>query len=127
MITTINPSARAGEAHSVLGLVVATRIAISPCHTGGRIRRPNSLVVCAAATLIGYQSLWFAVLSKAFASREGLLPLDVGVEKFRRVSPLEGPLLVAAVAASVRLGMIVYSVVRWNDVDFGALDARSML
>ena len=36
----------------------------------------GTLAVCAWLVLIDYQSVWFALLSEAFASREGLLPDD---------------------------------------------------
>ena len=64
----------------------------------------GTLAVCAGLVLIGYQSMWFALLSKSFASREGLLPDDRRVDAFRRRFPLELGLVLSAMAVVVGRG-----------------------
>ena len=84
----------------------------------------GTLAVCAGLVLIGYQSVWFALLSKSFASREGLLPDDRRVDEFRRRFPLELGLGLSAVAVAVGLAGIVGAAAGW---DFQPLDpVRSM-
>ena len=84
----------------------------------------GTLAVCAGLVLIGYQSVWFALLSKSFASREGLLPGDHRVDAFRRRFPLELGLALAAVAVTVGVVLLVGAYARW---DFKPLDpTRSM-
>jgi glycosyltransferase involved in cell wall biosynthesis len=84
----------------------------------------NTLVVCSSAVLIGYQSLWFAILSKSFASREGLLPHDDRVERFRTRFPLEKALLAAVVLTALGIAGLVVAFNRW---DFAPLNPRNSL
>lgn len=74
----------------------------------------STMVVASGLSIVGYQSVWFAILSKSFASREGLLPLDVRVDTFRRVFPLERALLVALVAIVVGIAGLTVAGVRWD-------------
>lgn len=84
----------------------------------------GTLAVCAGLVLIGYQSLWFALLSKTFASREGLLPDDRRVDQFRRRFPLELGLLLAVMAVVAGVVGLVWAAAGW---DFQPLDPiRSM-
>ncbi len=84
----------------------------------------GTLAVCAGLVLIGYQSLWFALLSKTFASREGLLPDDRWVDQFRQRFPLELGLALAVVAVVAGVAGLVWAAAGW---DFQPLDPiRSM-
>jgi hypothetical protein len=84
----------------------------------------GTLAVCAGLVLIGYQSLWFSLLSKSFASREDLLPDDRRVARFLGRFPLELGLLLAAVAVVAGMAGLVVAAVGW---DFQPLDPiRSM-
>jgi glycosyltransferase involved in cell wall biosynthesis len=111
----------------VLGLVVGARISLGSWRIGSTVLDVNSLVVCSAAVLIGHQSVWFGVLSKSFASREGLLPLDVRVDRLRTRFPLEAALLASLLFSLVGLGGLLVVALRWGQADFGRLDARSTL
>ena len=74
----------------------------------------GTLAVCCGLVLIGYQSVWFAVLSKAFASREGLLPKDVRIDLAKRVQSGE-----LTYTEAVRAG--IYTPLGEGDVDLTAL------
>jgi hypothetical protein len=79
----------------------------------------GTLAVCAGLVLIGYQSVWFALLSKCFASRDGLLPGDRRVDAFRRRFPLEVGLTLSAIAVVVGVALLVRAAAGW---DFKPLD-----
>ena len=110
-----------------LGLVLGVKLSLGSWRVGTVVLDVNSLVVCSGAILVGYQSVWFGVLSKAFASREGLLPRDVRVERLRTRFRLERALLVSFVAALGGFAGLVLVLLRWGSVDFGRLDSGSTL
>jgi glycosyltransferase involved in cell wall biosynthesis len=84
----------------------------------------GTLAVCAGLVLIGYQSIWFALLSKCFASREGLLPGDHRVDAFRRRFPLEVGLILSTIAVVAGVALLIGAAAGW---DFKPLDpTRSM-
>ena len=107
-----------------IGLLLGAALAIGPIELGTVQLDVSTMVVASGLAIIGYQSIWFAVLSKSFASREGLLPMDVRVERFRKLFPLEKALGVAAVAVLVGLIGLVVASVQW---DFSPQDARQSL
>lgn len=111
----------------VVGLSLGVRLTISSWRIGPVVLDVNTLIVCAAAVLIGYQSVWFAVLTKAFASREGLLPLDVRVERFRRRFRLERALAISFLAAAVGAIGFAAAFIRWSAAGFGTLDATATI
>jgi glycosyltransferase involved in cell wall biosynthesis len=84
----------------------------------------GTLAVCAGLVLIGYQSVWFALLSKCFASREGLLPGDRRVDAFRRRFPLEVGLSLSAIAVVVGVVLLVRAAAGW---DFKPLDPTATM
>jgi glycosyltransferase involved in cell wall biosynthesis len=102
-----------------VGLVAGTVLTFTDVTVGPATLSIGTLAVCAGLVLIGYQSVWFAVLSKAFASREGLLPRDVRIDRFRRRFPLEAGLLVAAIGVVAGIAGLVAASVGW---DFKPLD-----
>jgi glycosyltransferase involved in cell wall biosynthesis len=116
-----------GLALFVVGMSVGARLTVGNWRLGPVVLSVDTLVVCAAIVLIGYQSIWFAVLSKAFASREGLLPFDVRVDRFRRRFRLERALLASAVAALAGLVGFVVALLRWRDTNYGPLHAASTI
>ena len=74
----------------------------------------GTLAVCTGLVLIGYQSMWFALLSKCFASREGLLPGDRRVDGFRRRFPLEVGLILSALAVVAGVALLVGAAAGWD-------------
>ena len=110
-----------------VGLLFGGRLSVGSFSVGSVVLDVNSLVICSAAVLVGYQSLWFGVLSKAFASREGLLPHDVRVQRLREGFRLERALFSSFVAGLVGLGGILFTLVRWGAADFGRLDVRATI
>ncbi len=113
-----------GLALFVVGLVAGVSLTVTDVTVGRATLSIGTLAVCCGLVLIGYQSVWFAVLSKAFASREGLLPKDVRIDRFRHWFPLEVGLLVATVAVVAGVVGLAAAAAGW---DFKPLDpTRSM-
>ena len=89
--------------------------------------RVHTLVYAAAAVIIGFQTILFALFTKIFAISEGLLPADPRLDRAFRYITLEtglvagGMLLVLGLAGSlVALGI-------WGASSFGELDATNTL
>ena len=113
-----------GLAMLVVGVCFGLVLTFTDVTVGPATLSIGTLAVCAGLVLIGYQSLWFALLSKTFASREGLLPDDRRVDQFRRRFPLELGLLLAVVAVVAGVAGLVWAAAGW---DFQPLDPiRSM-
>ena len=87
----------------------------------------NTLLFSSLFVILGYQSILFAVLTKAFAVAEGLLPTTPSVKRFFEVFNLERGLVGGAVVTVVGLALLVAVLVRWWSRDFGPLDYRETL
>jgi glycosyltransferase involved in cell wall biosynthesis len=107
-----------------IGVLAVTVLAIKPVEIGSATFDLSTMVVASGMAVIGYQSIWFAILSKSFASREGLLPQDLRVETFRRVFPLEKALFVALAAVLLGLIGLIVASAKW---DFSPQEARDSL
>ena len=98
---------------------------------GARVRGAeldvNALLFSSLFLVLGYQSILFAVLTKAFAVAQGLLPSTKRVERFFQVFNLERGLVAGAVVTLVGIALLVAVLVRWMAVDFGPLDYRATL
>ena len=87
----------------------------------------NALLFSSLFVILGYQSVLFAVLTKAFAVAEGLLPTTASVKRFFEVFNLERGLVGGAVVGVAGLALLAAVLVRWWSRDFGPLDYRETL
>ena len=83
--------------------------------------RANSMLYAAAAILIGFQSVVFALLGKAFAINEGLLPDDPRLKTLFKVFNLEKGIVAGLFLIVLGLGGSFYALVQWQRASFGAL------
>ena len=94
---------------------------------GGARLGVHTLLVASLCFLMGFQSLLFAVMSKAYAIGAGLLPWDERLERFFKVATLERGLLLgfaALVAGGVLIALAAWN---WRELGFGDLDYASTL
>lgn len=98
----------------VVGMVLGAVVTVAPLSIGSVTLDVSTMVVCSGLAFVGYQSVWFSVISKSFASREGLLPRDVRVDRFRTRFPLEAALLLGFVMAVVGLVGLAVAVAHWD-------------
>ena len=111
-----------------LGLVVGTRLLFGPIMLAPSIGLDvHTLLFAFAAVLLGFQAVAFAVCTRVYALREGLLSGDRMLERLFKTFTLEVGLLVGALLLLAGAGGAVYAVVRWSLVGFGPLDARDTL
>jgi hypothetical protein len=82
----------------------------------------HTLIFSSLFFLAGYQVAQFAIFTKTFAIREGLLPADRRIEKFLRILTLERGLILSLCGLLGGLLLLALAINRWRLVQFGALD-----
>jgi glycosyltransferase involved in cell wall biosynthesis len=82
----------------------------------------HTLLFSSLAILCGYQSILFAIFTKAFAINEGLMPGDPRLARFFGLINLERGLLIASAALLTGLVLLLVAVNQWRVVNFGNLD-----
>jgi len=84
----------------------------------------SSQLYLAALTVVGYQAILFALLTKIYAQHEHFyLPQSKRFSNFAQKVGLEQGVLVGLVAFLIGLGLSIAQLVAWAKVDFGPLDA----
>jgi len=81
-----------------------------------------SLMYAAMLILIGIQAVTFAVFTKVFGIREGLLPRDSQLEFIMRKINLENGIVFALLCIGGGLTSSILALLYWNSRSFGALD-----
>jgi hypothetical protein len=82
----------------------------------------HTLLVASLAVILGYQSIQFAVFTKAFAITEGLMPEDPRVSRLLSLFSLETGIGLGSVATLLGLFLIGGAVNQWRLAGFGNLD-----
>jgi glycosyltransferase involved in cell wall biosynthesis len=87
----------------------------------------HTLLFAATAVIVGFQAVAFAIFTKVFAMREGLLPKDRRVYRLFRYLNLEIGLLVGGLLLLLGLAGSIYALGIWGANSFGPLEpARTM-
>jgi glycosyltransferase involved in cell wall biosynthesis len=81
----------------------------------------HTLLFASLAVIIGYQAVWFAVLTKTFAITEGLLPADPRLLRLFKIVNLETGLIASALAIVAGVVPLVYTFLYWRSTGFGPL------
>jgi hypothetical protein len=89
---------------------------------GGVAFDVHTLLYAAAAVLIGFQSIAFAVFAKAFAINEGLLPEDPRFTRLATTITLEWGLAVGFAFIVAGIAGTLWALSDWGAVSFGELD-----
>jgi hypothetical protein len=89
---------------------------------GGATFDVHTLLFASLAIILGFQSIVFALFTKVFAIREGLLPPDPRLDRFWKYAKLERGLVVGALSALAGLALLLSQVNEWRSTRFGPLD-----
>jgi hypothetical protein len=116
-----------GAALMLAGTALGLWILPEPREVAGLSLDVHTLLYAAAAVVIGFQSVLFAVFTKTFAINERLLPEDPRMTRLYRVVKLETGLAVGLGLVLFGLGASVYAVSDWRAQAFGELDPRATL
>jgi glycosyltransferase involved in cell wall biosynthesis len=82
----------------------------------------DTLIYLAFMSIVGYQSVLFAALSRIYAVQEHLYPASPGYRHIFRYFNLERGLIAGSLIALVGLGAAVYAFLMWRNAGFGNLD-----
>ncbi len=105
----------------------AWTLAIPNVKIGEVVFDAHTLLFGSLFFIIGFQSVMFGVFAKLFAISEGLLPDDPWLRRLLGWLPLERCLVLAVVGMGLGVGLLVYAVIHWGSLGFGALDYRQTM
>jgi glycosyltransferase involved in cell wall biosynthesis len=111
-----------GIALLVVGLALLAWLWPGPRQLGGVVLNVHTMVYAAMMVLIGFQSISFAVLSKVFATQEGLRPPDPKFERLFRYITLEVGLIVGVILLLLGFAGLYLALRDWSTTTFGPLD-----
>jgi glycosyltransferase involved in cell wall biosynthesis len=106
-------------AAGAIGMVV---LAFGDVHFGAVAISIHTLLVMAFLTIVGYQLIVFAVSTRFFATRAGLLPESNTLLRLYPFVTLETGVIAGAVATLLGLVGIVVAFVSWQHTGLGRLD-----
>ena len=110
-----------------IGSIMTARLSTGPWIIGSVGLDVGTLYISSTLIILGYQSVWFALISKAFGTREGLLPVNTKFEEAKERFSLERIAKASSVLAMLGLVAIAGAFSRWGSEGFGAQDMRSLL
>jgi glycosyltransferase involved in cell wall biosynthesis len=87
----------------------------------------QTLLYAAAAIIVGFQAVIFALFTKIFAISEGLLPEDERLNRAFRYINLETGLVVGVVLVLFGVASTIYALMTWKATSFGPLDTSKTL
>ena len=105
----------------LVGGLVGLRLLFGTLQAGALSFDVHTLVYAAAAVIVGFQAVAFALFTKIFAISEGLLPDDPRLGRLFRYVTLETGLVVGVALLIVGLGTGISAVRVWSEAHFGAL------
>ena len=82
----------------------------------------HTLLFASLAIISGYQAVLFAVMTKTFAIREGLMPEDARLTSMYRWIKLETGLITGAIAFAAGIALLGVAVWEWYSRGFGPLN-----
>ena len=110
-----------GFALMAAGLALGSCILPGPFALGRLMLDVHTLLFCAIAVLIGFQSVLFAVFTKVFAVQSDLRPPEPAFDRAMKWITLETGLIAGALMVAAGLGLSLEAVFQWNARHFGSL------
>jgi len=109
------------------GAAVGGRLLWGPLHLWGVTFDVHTLLYAAMAVVIGFQTVVFAVLTKVFATTQGLLPEDPRLNKLFEYVKLETGLSVGFALLIAGLALSIFAFSSWRATLYGPLDPEPTL
>ena len=115
-----------GVVLTVVG-VIAYVLALPGLTVGGLTFDVNTLLFASLFIILGYQSVLFAILARAFAVDAGLLPEAPRLTRFLAAFSMERGLLVGIVSGAIGVALLAVALGQWASAGFGRLDYPTTL
>ena len=103
------------------GTLIGARLLLGTFVVGAVSFDVHTLIYAAAAVIVGFQAVAFAVFTKVFAISEGLLPDDPRLDRLFRFVTLETGLVAGFALLVVGLGGAILALRVWAETGFGSL------
>lgn len=117
-----------GSVAFFLGLLGTLFISFGPIILGEIGFDVSSQVYLAALTVVGYQSVLFAILTKIYAQHEGFrIPRSRNFDRLERRISLESGAIVGLLLFLIGVGIAIAQFVDWANTGFGTLETRATL
>ena len=110
-----------------LGVLVSAWLLPGPRLVGKTTFDYHTLLFGAMATLVGFESMIFAVFSKMFATAERLVPEDPRLTRWYKYITLEVGLIVGTLLILSGAGLWIFGLDYWRSHQFGPLDPEKTL
>ncbi|MGI9106622.1 MAG: glycosyltransferase family 2 protein [Pyrinomonadaceae bacterium] len=111
----------------LLGALASFWLLLGPRNIDGVTFDVHTLLYAAAAIVLGFQTVLFAVFTKVFVISEGLLPEDPRFNKLFRYITLEAGLIVGSLLLLIGFLLSIYAVSSWEALSFGQLNPSNTL
>jgi len=106
---------------TAIGVIFTAILVRGPITVGGSGFDIGSLLYAVALTVVGYQAVLFAILSRVYAQAEGFLPTNPRFDAFQRRLSMEKGVTIGLAVFAFGLIVSVISLFRWSNADFGSL------
>ncbi len=110
-----------------LGILFSIWALISPITINNISFDIHSLAYFNAAIVVGFNLVLFAIQSRIFGYRAGLLPKHSSFDKLFKYFNLERGLFIGTVMIITGILLAIWAVAIWARVDFGGIDPRSTM
>jgi glycosyltransferase involved in cell wall biosynthesis len=106
----------------VVGIGCGVWLVANPLYVVGLRFSVGTLIYCVTIVEVGFQCLWFALLSRAYTVQEGLVPQSGRMRFIDRLFTLERGLLAGGLLIASGLVLLGYAESIWSEAHFGALN-----
>ena len=110
-----------------LAVVLGVFVEITTVRIGSVTLGVDTLVVCYAMLIIGFQSVLFAVLTKKYGTNEGFLPPNPTFERVLRQVSFERGVVMGLILFVIGVVGLVVAILKWRTVGFGSLNPTQEL
>jgi glycosyltransferase involved in cell wall biosynthesis len=108
------------------GLLLGVQLLANPVYIKGVRLSVDTLIYSVTMFEVGFQAVLFALLSRAYAVQEGLLPRPPKPAVFDVIFKLERGIILGSVLIILGLALFLHAFSLWGSTNFGPLDVEKV-